>query len=81
MLDRLNQFLVDITRGGLASRFASDPDTVIADARFPDEMQKAIREGDVGFLYRFGAHPMALLYFARATGMSNEQYYQNIPKE
>jgi hypothetical protein len=76
----LTQFLVDITRGHRTSEFAADPEAVLAASPLDDRMRTAIREQDIGTLWRAGAHPMALMYFARGCGWGNERYYRCISK-
>lgn len=78
MVAQLDQFLVDVTRGELASRFACDAASVIADANLPEELKQAVEGKDIAFLFKAGGHPMALLYFARSLGISNDQYYDLI---
>ena len=71
----LTQFLIDIVRGGRRSDFESDPDKVIGASSLSPDLQQALRDQDVGALWLAGAHPMALMYFARMLGWSNERYY------
>lgn len=71
----LTQFLVDVTRGPLKSEFAADSDKVLAASRLDEGLRAAIRAQDVGTLWLAGAHPMALLYYARSIGWDNERYY------
>ena len=71
----LTQFLIDITRGHCMDAFVADADAVLGASVLPESLRHAIRMQDVGTLWLAGAHPMALLYFARASGWSNERYY------
>ena len=71
----LTQFLIDIVRGVRKDEFASDPDAVLSGSVLDNEMQQAIRSRDIATLWLAGAHPMALMYFARSIGWSNERYY------
>lgn len=71
----LTQFLIDITRGHLRDAFAADPVGVLSGSPLDERMRGAVREQDVGALWLAGAHPMALLYFARSIGWANERYY------
>ncbi len=71
----LTQFLVDITRGPLKQAFAADREAVLAASPLSDTMREAIRSQDVAGLWLAGAHPMALMYFARGAGWDNERYY------
>jgi hypothetical protein len=71
----LTQFLVDVTRGPLLERFAADPEGTLAASALPPALQAAIRAVDIAALWRAGAHPMALLYFARHCGWSGPHYY------
>lgn len=71
----LTQFLIDITRGAKKEAFGADPAGVLATARLDDHVRNAVRAQDIGALWRAGAHPMALMYFARSCGWANEQYY------
>ena len=72
---RLTQFLVDITRGPAQPAFRADPEATIAASRLDERLRDALRTQDVATLWRAGAHPMALLYFARASGWDNARYY------
>ncbi len=74
----VTQFLVDITRGHRKNEFAADPERVLAMSPLDAQMQVAVREQDIGTLWLAGAHPMALLYFARACGWANDRYYNCI---
>lgn len=71
----LTQFLIDVTRGGKKAAFQSDRETVLQGSALNDAMRTAVRSQDIGSLWRAGAHPMALLYFARGCGWSGERYY------
>lgn len=72
----LTQFLVDVTRGQRKSEFAADPEAVLAASPLGETMRAAVREQDIGALWQAGAHPMALMYFARACGWDNARYYR-----
>lgn len=74
----LTQFLIDIARGHRKEDFANDPLGVITASPLDDATRAALLEQDVGTLWLAGAHPMALLYFARARGWANERYYRCI---
>jgi len=74
----LTQFLVDVTRGQHKAAFASDPDAVLAASPLEDGLRAAIRAQDIGTLWLAGAHPMALMYFARSCGWANDRYYRCI---
>lgn len=74
-VERLTQFLIDITRGSLKEAYARDPAQVIEAAALTAQWREALRSKDVGALWSAGAHPMALMYFARAAGWDNERYY------
>ncbi len=74
----LTQFLIDITRGHRKSEFAADPERVLGTSPLDERMQAAVRDQDIGALWLAGAHPMALLYFARACGWANDRYYRSI---
>ena len=71
----LTQFLVDITRGHRKDAFAADPEVVLAEASLDPHLRAAVLALDVATLWLAGAHPMALMYFARASGWANERYY------
>jgi hypothetical protein len=75
MNPELTQVLIDITRGRHRADYMEQPDRVIAGAPLEEPLRRAIREQDMGALWLAGAHPMALLYFARACGWPNERYY------
>ena len=72
----LTQFLIDITRGHHKSGFATDKEHVFSTSMLDDNTHEAIRQQDIGALWLAGAHPMALMYFARACGWDNDQYYR-----
>ena len=72
----LTQFLVDITRGHRKADFAANGEPVLAASPLDERLRDAIRAQDMGALWLAGAHPMALLYFARASGWDNERYYR-----
>lgn len=74
----LTQFLIDVTRGHRSGDFAKDPDGVLKSSGLADDLCKAIREQKVDALWLAGAHPMALLYFARECGWSGDRYYECI---
>jgi hypothetical protein len=70
----LTQVLVDVTRGARRDAFAADPEAIAA-APLAPAVRAALVARDVGALWRAGAHPMALLYFARGLGWDNARYY------
>ncbi len=74
----LTQFLIDVTRGHRQGEFASDPEAVLAASPLDDRLRAAVRARDIGTLWLAGAHPMALMYFARSCGWANERYYRCI---
>ena len=74
----LTQVLIDITRGHRRDAFAADPAGVLSTTALDPETRSAILGQDVAALWLAGAHPMALMYFARASGWANERYYQCI---
>jgi hypothetical protein len=71
----LTQFLIDITRGHRKTEFSVAPESVLAAAPLDDRLRAAVRNQDVATLWLAGAHPIALMYFARSCGWSNERYY------
>jgi hypothetical protein len=71
----LTQFLIDVTRGRQARAYADDPKSVLKTSALHADLQTAVEEQDIGALWLAGAHPMALLYFARACGWTSERYY------
>ena len=74
----LTQFLIDVTRGHLQEAFRADPAQSLAASALDAPMRAAVLEHDIGALWCAGAHPMALMYFARASGWANERYYRCI---
>jgi hypothetical protein len=74
----LTQFLIDVTRGHRAADFARDREAVIASSNLEEGIRTAIRAQDVAYLWIAGAHPMALLYFARVCGWDQMRYYSCI---
>ena len=76
----LTQFLIDVSRGGRKAEFAGDPEVVLAGTDLPQTQLAAIRKRDIAALWADGAHPMALLYFARASGWSAQEYYACISR-
>ena len=74
----LTQFLIDVTRGHRRQAFASDREAVIAESKLDERLRTAVRDQDLATLWRAGAHPMALLYFARASGWAADDYYRCI---
>ena len=74
----LTQFLIDVTRGPLRQAFAADREAVIAASKLDERLRAATREQDIATLWRAGAHPMALLYFARLSGWAADDYYRCI---
>lgn len=74
----LTQFLIDITRGPRKEAFAKDPSGAIAASSLDAATRAALLEQDVATLWLSGAHPMALLYFARVSGWANDRYYRCI---
>lgn len=71
----MTQFLIDVSRGHKKDAFAKDPEAVLAGSGLPDRQVAAVREQDIPALWSDGAHPMALLYFARLCGWSPKRYY------
>jgi hypothetical protein len=71
----LTQFLIDVTRGRLKQDFLSEPARVLEASHLQEPLREAVRGQDIGALWLAGAHPMALLYFARACGWDNGAYY------
>ena len=74
----LTQFLIDVTRGHRRHAFAADREAVIAASKLDEPLRTAIRDQDIATLWRAGAHPMALLYFARLSGWAADDYYHCI---
>jgi hypothetical protein len=74
----LTQFLIDITRGHRKDAFAADPVSVLATSTLDAGTRAAVLEQDIAALWLAGAHPMALMYFARASGWANDRYYRCI---
>ena len=74
----LTQFLIDVTRGQRSREFAEDPGAVIEASGLSDGVRAALRDHDLLSLARSGAHPMALLYYARKIGWDNDRYYRCI---
>ncbi|VIO72941.1 hypothetical protein CI1B_45900 [Bradyrhizobium ivorense] len=74
----LTQFLIDVTRGGQAGAYAKDPAQVLKTSGLTNDLRTAIEKQDIGALWQAGAHPMALLYFARSCGWTSERYYECI---
>ena len=74
----LTQFLIDVTRGHQKTAFAADREVVLNSSRLDERMRAAVRTEDIATLWLAGAHPMALLYFARACGWSGDRYYECI---
>jgi hypothetical protein len=72
----LTQFLIDVTRGHRKEAFAANPEAVLAESSLDASLRAAVLTQEVGALWLAGAHPMALMYFARASGWSNERYYR-----
>jgi Aromatic-ring-opening dioxygenase LigAB, LigA subunit len=76
----LTQFLIDVTRGSQAGAYAKDPASVLRTSGLTSDVRAAIEKQDIGALWQAGAHPMALLYFARSCGWTSEQYYECITR-
>lgn len=76
----LTQFLIDVTRGHQRHAFAANRESVIATSKLDEGLRTAVREQDIATLWLAGAHPMALLYFARMSGWAAEDYYSCIGK-
>ena len=74
----LTQLLIDVTRGPLKDAFAADAAAVLATSGLEAPLRAAVLERDIGTLWLAGAHPMALMYFARASGWDNDRYYRCI---
>jgi hypothetical protein len=74
----LTQFLIDVTRGHQIQAYATDPESVLKMSGLSDDLRTAIGKQDIRALWLAGAHPMALLYFARASGWTGERYYECI---
>ena len=74
----LTQFLIDVTRGHRRQVFADDREAVIAASKLDERLRTAVRDEDIASLWRAGAHPMALLYFARLSGWAADDYYRCI---
>jgi hypothetical protein len=74
----LTQFLIDVTRGPQREAFAANREPVIAASKLDEVLRAAVRAQDMAALWQAGAHPMALLYFARASGWAADDYYRCI---
>jgi len=74
----LTQFLIDVTRGRQARTFVENRDEVIGSSGLGEDIRAALRDQDMASLWAAGAHPIALLYFSRASGWNNERYYSCI---
>ena len=74
----LTQLLIDITRGHRMEAFAADPAAVLAASALDAPTRAAVLAQDIEALWLAGAHPMALMYFARASGWANDRYYRCI---
>ena len=74
----LTQLLIDITRGPRKDAYAADPAHVLAGSALDEGLRAAVLRQDIGALWLAGAHPMALMYFARGIGWPNERYYRCI---
>ena len=74
----LTQFLIDITRGHRQAAFAADPANVLSTSTLDPRTRAAVLEQDIAALWLAGVHPMALMYFARASGWANDRYYRCI---
>ncbi len=70
----LTQFLIDITRGDRREAFGADPAAVLSASSLDPTTRAAVLGQDIGALWLAGAHPMALMYYARASGWDNERY-------
>nr|WP_236589984.1 hypothetical protein [Ramlibacter aurantiacus] len=67
--------MVDVTRGHRKAEFAADRDAVLDSSMLDDHLRAAVRSEDLATLWLAQAHPMALMYFARALGWDNPRYY------
>lgn len=76
----LDQFLFDVTRGGQRSAYLSDADGVIASSGLGEALRAAFGRRDIEALWRAGAHPMLLLYFARLNGIAAPDYYATVTR-
>ena len=74
----LTQFLIDITRGHLKDAFKVAPEKVLATSPLDTLTRHAVLGQDIAALWLANAHPMALMYFARASGWANDRYYRCI---
>lgn len=74
----VTQFLIDVTRGHQVQAYTNDPESVLKASALSDDLRAAIGKQDIRALWLAGAHPMALLYFARACGWTGERYYECI---
>lgn len=74
----LTQLLIDVTRGHRKDAFAADPEAVLSGSALDPPTCAAVLSRDIGTLWLSDAHPMALMYFARASGWANERYYRCI---
>lgn len=76
----LDQALYDLTRGALREAFRRDPAAAIAAAGLDGAARDALLARDIEALWQAGAHPMLLLYFARACGIPASDYYARITR-
>ena len=74
----LTQFLIDVTRGHLKDAFSAAPEKVLATSPLDILTRDAVLGQDIAALWLASAHPMALMYFARASGWANDRYYRCI---
>ncbi len=57
---------------------SANPELLLNSSLLSERMKGTVRKHDIAALWSAGAHPMALLYFARACGWTNDHYYNCI---
>jgi hypothetical protein len=57
-------------------RFKIAPDSILAEFELMPEEEVALRSADLATLWQMGVHPLLLLPYSRAVGISPENYHK-----
>jgi len=63
---------------GIQALFKERAPDVFAGFDLTDDEMRAMREGDVAWLYRIGVHPLLLVPFSRYAGIPRPSYLEKL---
>lgn len=75
---KIEQLCFALAKKENAERFKSNPDLFMADYPLTDIEKQAVKNGDLGALYRMGVLTQAISTISRVFGNSNATYVQRL---